>query len=485
MKQRLTAISHLFKFLAGKTWGMSVDAMLELYRALFLGFLRYSLPVLSNTCKTNIRVLQAVQAQALRVCLGLPKCTSTEATIAIARDHPMQTHITVEDLRTHVRHFARAPCHHLATLPSERRQASFSKVIVKYNDKLPSGFTTASKPSMPPWGLIRPTVHLSVPGIRKKSELSSPVLKQLSLLLLHERYADSVHIYTDGSTNLQFSSGAVVVPARAITISFRTDHPTTSTAAELAALRAALCFVNREPPQQWSIFSDSKAALQSMLSALRRGPYEQLVFEIRGLLHASHEKGHHVTFQWLPSHCGVIGNEHADNAARAALEDTTQEDTIPLSRSDAASSLRGLAQEITLSLWCPPSTQTNRNNRQHHLSFLTHLYMPSGLRRREATLLYRLWLGVAFTKSYSFRIGMADSALCDVCRCEETLRHILCDCPVYNVQRQSLASFLEHLDNSQMSVESILSCRRQRTSQLKVTKELLKFLKKTDLDKRL
>uniref|UniRef100_A0A131Z0Q1 Tick transposon n=1 Tax=Rhipicephalus appendiculatus TaxID=34631 RepID=A0A131Z0Q1_RHIAP len=337
---------------------------------------------------------------------------------------------------------------------------------------------------MPPWCLIRPAAHLNVPGIRKKSDLSSPVLKQLSLLLLHERYADSVHIYTDGSTNLQCSSGAVVVPARVITISFRTDHPTTSTAAELAALRTALCLVTREPPQQWSIFSDSKAALQSVLSAMRRGPYEQLVFEIRCLLHTAHEKGHHVTFQWLPSHCGVIGNEHADNAARAALEGA-QEDTIPLSRSDAASSLRKLAQGITLSLWRPPSNQTNRTNRQHRLCSLMDLYMPTGLRRSDDTLLYRIWLGVAFTKSYSFRIGMADDALCDACRCEETLRHILCDCPLYDVQRQSLASVLADRDNRQMSVESILECRSQRTSQLKVAKELLKFLRKTNLDKRL
>uniref|UniRef100_A0A6G5AJ65 Putative tick transposon n=1 Tax=Rhipicephalus microplus TaxID=6941 RepID=A0A6G5AJ65_RHIMP len=168
MKKRLTTISQLCKFLAGKTWGMSVHAMMELYRALFLGFLRYSLPVLSNTCKTNVRVLQAVQAQALRVCLGLPRCTSTEATISIAGDYPIQTHIVVEVLRTHIRHFARASCHHLALLPSERRQASFAKMIVKYNDKLPSGFTPASKPSTLLWCLIRPTVHLSVPRDREE-----------------------------------------------------------------------------------------------------------------------------------------------------------------------------------------------------------------------------------------------------------------------------------------------------------------------------
>uniref|UniRef100_L7LZE3 Putative tick transposon n=1 Tax=Rhipicephalus pulchellus TaxID=72859 RepID=L7LZE3_RHIPC len=460
---------------------MSVDGMLELYRALFLGFLRYSLPVLTNTCKTNLRILQAAQAQALRVCLGLPKCAPTEATIAIAKDQPIQTHIALEALRAHVRHFARAPSHHLATLPSERPQASYCATISRYSANLPSGFSPAAKPPIPPWCLIRPAVHLSVPGIKKKAELSSPVLKQLSLRLMHEKYTDHVHIYTDGSTTIRSSSGAVVVPARGVTVSFKTDHPTSSTAAELAALRTALCVLNREQPQRWSIFTDSKAALQSLLSALRHGPYEQLVFEIRHLIHTSSEKGHQVTFQWLPSHCGVIGNEHADNAARSALQGD-KEEVIPLSRSDAAAMLRIVAKDIS-----QPTLHTSRsqNYRQHHLNALRRFDIPTGLQRREATLLCRLWLRVAFTKSYSFRIGMADNALCDVCGTEETLQHIFCDCPRYAVQRRSLSSALARLDSRTMTLETVLQCHPEKSSRSQATKALLKFLRATDLHERL
>uniref|UniRef100_A0A131YU19 Tick transposon n=1 Tax=Rhipicephalus appendiculatus TaxID=34631 RepID=A0A131YU19_RHIAP len=114
----------------------------------------------------------------------------------------------------------------------------------------------------------------------------------------------TVYIYlrTDDSTSLQYLSSAVVVPARAITISFMTDHSTTATALELAALRAALCLINREPPRQWSIFCDSKAGLQPVLSALRRRPYELLVFDMRSLLHSSHKKGHHVMLESLRCH---------------------------------------------------------------------------------------------------------------------------------------------------------------------------------------
>lgn len=58
--------------------------------------------------------------------------------------------------------------------------------------------------------------------------------------------------------------------------------------------------------------------------------------------------------------------------------------------------------------------------------------------------------------SYSFHIGMAVSVRCGACRSEETLQHILCDCPGNNNKRQSLASALAHLDNGPMSSEAIL-----------------------------
>lgn len=45
------------------------------------------------------------------------------------------------------------------------------------------------------------------------------------------------------------------------------------------------------------------------------------------------QKGRRIAFQWLPSHSGILGDEHADNAARTALEDGPQ-DMIPLLHSD-------------------------------------------------------------------------------------------------------------------------------------------------------
>lgn len=50
----------------------------------FLGYLRYRLPAISNLPISYPRTLESMQAQALRVCLGIPRCTSTLGAIAEA-----------------------------------------------------------------------------------------------------------------------------------------------------------------------------------------------------------------------------------------------------------------------------------------------------------------------------------------------------------------------------------------------------------------
>lgn len=481
MKKRLTGICHLFKFFCGKAWGMSTRAMLQLYRALFLGFLRYSLPAITNTSKTSLRTIQSVQAQALRICLGLPQSASTVATIAIARDHLIKTQIDMEALRTHIRHLARTPRHHLSSLPVDRPLASFSQTITAHGDSLPTSFTPAARPSIPPWCLDQPEINLTIPGIEKKAALSSPALKQLTLLLLYEKYRESTHIYTDGSVLPDSSAVAVVIPAKVKTLKFKTTHPTTSTAAELAAILTALHFIRDEAPHKWTLFCDSKPALQSLLSPLRRGPHEQLVFQVTEMLQHTGKAGHKISFQWLPSHCGIIGNERADQAARSA-HDMDQQVPIPLSRTDAARMLHVLARKCTVSQW---GGTHFTHPRLHSLDPTLSLRVPPKTCRREATLLYRLWLGVAFTKAYAFRIGMADTAACDHCGHEESIGHILSDCPRYSVERQSLRHALNKLDDQPLSEEGILRHRLDVTSQKKAMQALLRFLTSTGLRERL
>lgn len=481
LKRRLISIIHIMKFLCGKTWGTSVRSMLQLYRTLFLGFLRYSLPVLANTCKTNIRTLQSLQGQALRTCLGLPRCASTHATIVIARDYLIPTYITVDNLRAHIRHLCRVPSHHIAVLPAQRPQATFSKLVATHQGCLPSGFTPAARPLSPPWCLRQPQVHLTIPGITNKLSHSTVALRQLTLSLLNDAYELRTQVYTDGSVSATSSTGAFIIPTLQVTRKFKVSHITTSTATELAALRAAVNYIVETPPRKWVIFCDSKAALQSLQSALRRKTHEQLVFETREVLHQALMNGHDIIFQWLPGHCGIVGNDLADDAARSAHKETLTV-PIPLSRTDAARGLRLLAQTETETSWSSPIFT---NCHLQRLDPTMRLQIPSNFPRRDATLLCRLWLGVAFTKAYSFLLGMSDTPICDSCNCEETVEHVLCFCHLYETERDLLRSVLDRLDSRPFSETKILGPWPHASQAYKATRALLQFMKSTGLSDRL
>lgn len=276
------------------------------------------------------------------------------------------------------------------------------------------------------------------------------------------------------------STGAFVIPSRSITVKFKTSHVTTSTGSELAALRAAVEFVTQESPSRWAIFCDSKAALQCVRS-LRRGNYHQMVYRINEICHRAADQGHDIVLQWLPGHCGISGNHLADDAARCA-HDGAPTLLIPLSRVDAARELRHIAHNATLAHWNSP---LNSNHRPKNLKSLLQKQLPSKISRRDATMLCRLWTGVAFTKSFSHRIGMADSSMCESCNCIETIEHLLCHCAQFDEDRRTLQCALNRLDDRPFNEAKILGAWSRSTSAQKATRALLRYLTATSLRDRL
>ena len=92
--------------------------------------------------------------------------------------------------------------------------------------------------------------------------------------------------------------------------------------AEMVALQAALTHLLESPTLDDDpvvVCTDS----QSALASLRDGPATQtapLGISIWSLLARLAEGGREVHLQWVPSHCGLVGNERADAIAKEASE---------------------------------------------------------------------------------------------------------------------------------------------------------------------
>ncbi|KAF0312087.1 hypothetical protein FJT64_001803 [Amphibalanus amphitrite] len=178
----------------------------------------------------------------------------------------------------------------------------------------------------PPWEVAAcPHVTFSLDIVALRRDAPPDELHQAAQRHLASLPQQAIWVWTDGSADAGVCSGGagafvewpdgatdeLRVPAGQLCSSFR---------AEMVTLRAALNHLLDHPHQPSApitICSDS----QSALATLREGPASQktlLGAAIWTELAALAGPSRRIHLQWVPSHCGVDGNERADQIAEAA-----------------------------------------------------------------------------------------------------------------------------------------------------------------------
>ena len=177
---------------------------------------------------------------------------------------------------------------------------------------LPPSVAEVCPQKFPPWA--RP--NISICPARGDKKLSSDIQLKANFLEHASGHADSINIYTDGS---KFSDGvgcSVVTPDQ--TIKKKLPKSASVFTAELLAVLSALRFIffSSSSVNSYTIFTDSMSVLTSLGSLF---PYHHLVQEIQDwFCLLQNRRKISVTFCWVPSHVGVVGNELADVAAKTA-----------------------------------------------------------------------------------------------------------------------------------------------------------------------
>ena len=464
LKEKIGSYASIFRLLSSNAGGCSVNALLRMYTALCEGLLRYSLPALHGISQTNIQALTGAQAKVLRVCLGLPKSTSTIGTLAESRRLSAPVLLQQEFLRVHLRYATRVPGHPLA---------SDSGPVVR--SLLPLHYQSASVPADPSWKVPSWSIVTFVPGFNNKRRTPGPALTYFTLQHMENSYKAHRHIYTDGSVTPTSSAIGVWIPSANVTISATLSHRTSSTATELAALRAAFNYIVDQTAESWVIFTDSRSALQSLKSPSTQ---EQLVMDIKRLCTKACELNHRIVLQWIPAHCGIQGNVQADDAAKAGHDASREMVEIPFSRKDAAALVSAHAWRFQRSLWTDASHQYGP---LYKIDPSCDFDMPRDLNRQEEACLHRIRLNVAYTNYFKNKIKLSDSPLCVPCNVSEDLKHVLCECRRYVSERRSLKAALHLQRNSCLELRHILGPWQSSACALRATKALLTFLRATRL----
>ena len=169
-------------------------------------------------------------------------------------------------------------------------------------------------------GLIA-TIFLEVPGLLPAEQQIPTQQIALILEMLEEKYqqADWIHVYTDGSAEDAVRNGGSGVFVRnptgqTVSYSNATGRKCSNFKAETSAPQIAVAYTSEMKPQKTVTLTDSKAALQSLLSSTSDQPIHQLLKDLQLLPHKCPVP------QWFPAHCGSPENVRADRLAKSGCK---------------------------------------------------------------------------------------------------------------------------------------------------------------------
>jgi hypothetical protein len=142
-----------------------------------------------------------------------------------------------------------------------------------------------------------------------------------------------------------------------------------------------------------------------------------------------------IFFVWVPSHCGVYGNEGADLCAKNATKLKVIDIPIKLNIFEIKAKLKKDMVEKWQNDWITLSNRTVISQVKPKIS-LRHNSCDLG--RHGEVIIHRLRVGKCSLNYYLYKMGKHPDGRCDVCLVSETINHVILLCGKYNSQRKIL-----------------------------------------------
>ena len=452
--------AHLRR-LAGRSWGLDEGPLRTVANGYIRGAVEHAAAAwLPAAAPSHVELLEREMRAAARTITGSPRSTPVHAVMAEARLAPVSERREVLAARLVGRALALPPDDPLrktaeATAPERLKSVRGWRTLGRQSlteAGVPLEVEPLLPPRIPPWtsgGDV--SFQLDVGPLRLGATAEEK--KVAAELHLGSLPQCATWLWTDGSVEggvKDGGAGAVIIWPDGEEEELKTPagRHCSSYRAEMLALASGLEQIRLHPRDEERhpiiICTDS----MSSLATLRAGPAAQtspLGVAVWRELEELSRRGSRIVAQWIPSHCGVEGNERADAVARDAAA-LPQRDVPADSRTICRAVARS-AREKTIRSWPPGWYRSLMDG---------HLPQPvTGLDRSRAIDVHQLraghWSGA---RSYLHRIGRHPTvecrgcsrpgcpvARCPICR-EEPDRpdHLLLRCPalMWTRMRQTL-----------------------------------------------
>ena len=124
-----------------------------------------------------------------------------------------------------------------------------------------------------------------------------------------------------------------------------------------------------------------------------------------------------LTLQWIPSHCGIIGNEKADELSKSGSK--MDQESNPINYKEAKTIIKSTFKEK----WKKHYNIENNDNLEK-------------LNRNDQVTIFRLRTGNCKLLSHLYRLKISHTDECPCGTGTQTPEHLLQFCPTYKFQRE-------------------------------------------------
>ena len=222
-----------------------------------------------------------------------------------------------------------------------------------------------------------------------------------------------LHLYTNGSLLSREQDAGAGVTCCLFSLYRSLGYGTTSFDGEIIAisesLRNLLCHINKF--KNAVILSDSKAAILSIVS--KHTPSSQTA-EITKMLSQLISLNKRIVFQWIPSHCGILGNENADALAKKGSTATYR----PVTKSTYYSVKRFI--KSTYLNFNKQNLITQSQGKKWNSLHQNPQLIPD-LPRKSSVAAFRLATGHDCLAKHLHRIGIYQSPNCPLCNSNQEM----------------------------------------------------------------
>ncbi|GBL80038.1 hypothetical protein AVEN_29053-1 [Araneus ventricosus] len=393
----------------------------------------YNCSTINKWSATHLNICDVIQTTALRTAMGLPIWTQNIILLKLAAQETLLGKIKRLATQFFLKHIAYG-----AHSPLYRNDGTQSVKLTNKDlsalDQILSAFNIDIN------HIIKFPITLDCLNIKCKIHLHSFLFQDKSLPkttieslfedIIRTHFSNFFLIATDASKSPQITS--IAATSSTNSFAYRLQHINSIFSAETLAL----CQVLDELPNDEDnllLLTDSLSVLQALANLSIKS--HKIILRLAAKI-ATRDKFHqNIVLLWTPGHAGIKWNEKANTLAICVSESDPNIQWVTV-------------EDIITQLKVHLGNQTDATYRGSKyyatlgdiLSIQT--IAPWLKNRREDIIIARIISRMIITPALLHRFGLNDNPLCSMCKCDNSIEHILLYCQKYSLIRQSLCHHL-------------------------------------------